>query len=70
MNESAGINSMDSRYVIVISVSQVKCSHELCRKIQVRGLDFFEVCETAFQTVPPNIHKYFRADRIIIPSSH
>ncbi|GFG32601.1 hypothetical protein Cfor_11003 [Coptotermes formosanus] len=44
----------------------VKCSHELCQKIQVPALGFSEVCETAFQTGPPNLRKYSRAVRIII----
>jgi len=57
---------MDSRYFTSISVLQVKCSHELCRKVQVPALDFSEVCETAFQTGPPNLQKYSRAVRILI----
>lgn len=44
----------------------VKCSHELCRKVQVPSLGFSEVCETAFQTGPPSLQKYSRAVRIII----
>ncbi|XP_023702924.2 proton-coupled amino acid transporter-like protein pathetic isoform X1 [Cryptotermes secundus] len=44
----------------------VKCSHELCQRIQVPALGFSEVCETAFETGPPNLRKYSQAVRIII----
>jgi len=66
MNESAVLIVWTPDMLELFLFFQVKCSHELCRNVQVPALDFSEVCETAFQTGPPNLQKYFRAVRIII----
>jgi proton-coupled amino acid transporter len=50
----------------IFSFLQVKCSHELCQRIQVPALGFSEVCETAFKTGPPNLRKYSQAVMIIV----
>jgi solute carrier family 36 (proton-coupled amino acid transporter) len=44
----------------------VKCSHELCRRIQAPSLTFCEVGYAAFETGPPGLRQYSRSARSII----
>lgn len=36
----------------------VKCSHELCRRLQTPSLNFSQVCYASFQTGPPGVRKF------------
>lgn len=36
----------------------VKCSHELCRRLQVPSLNFSGVCYASFETGPESLRKY------------
>lgn len=44
----------------------VKCSHELCRRLQVPSLNFSEVCYSSFETGPTRLRKYSEHARNLI----
>ncbi|XP_062548582.1 proton-coupled amino acid transporter-like protein CG1139 isoform X2 [Armigeres subalbatus] len=44
----------------------VKCSHELCRRLQLPSLNFAEVCSRSFETGPVGLRRYSRLARIVV----
>lgn len=44
----------------------VKCSHELCRRLQVPSLNFAEVCSRSFETGPIGLRRYSNLARNLV----
>lgn len=44
----------------------VKCSHELCRRLQVPALNFAEVCSRSFETGPIGLRRYSNLARNLV----
>ncbi|XP_058061139.1 proton-coupled amino acid transporter-like protein CG1139 isoform X1 [Anopheles bellator] len=44
----------------------VKCSHELCRRLQVPSLSFDEVCHRAFESGPVGLRRYSKLAKNLI----
>lgn len=44
----------------------VRCSHELCRRVQAPSLSFSEVCFVSFETGPQGIRRYSHLARNLI----
>ncbi|XP_021703414.1 proton-coupled amino acid transporter-like protein CG1139 isoform X2 [Aedes aegypti] len=44
----------------------VRCSHELCRRLQVPSLNFAEVCSRSFETGPIGLRRYSNLARTLV----